>query len=92
MPVWLMNYMWRAKQPYNVSVVAEVAACAALDNPAYLKVSQVKNRNIPSNSHESVESQGFACARTRASVPETARVQLSDAVSISVQFYFDKVR
>jgi len=38
MPSWLMNYMWRAKQPYNVSVVAEVAACAALDNPAYLKV------------------------------------------------------
>ena len=27
------------KQPYNVSVVAELAACAALSNPDYLEVS-----------------------------------------------------
>jgi len=29
------------KQPYNVSVVAELAACAALSNPVYLE--EVKN-------------------------------------------------
>jgi histidinol-phosphate/aromatic aminotransferase/cobyric acid decarboxylase-like protein len=38
MPLWLMNYLWRVKQPYNVSTVAEVAACAALENHEYLKV------------------------------------------------------
>lgn len=37
-PSGLIEYMWRAKQPYNVSVVAEVAACAALTNPSYLQV------------------------------------------------------
>jgi len=37
-PSWLVSYLWRVKQPYNVSVAAEVAACAALDNPDYLKV------------------------------------------------------
>lgn len=35
-PKGLIDYMWRAKQPYNVSVAAEVAARAALSNPAYL--------------------------------------------------------
>jgi histidinol-phosphate/aromatic aminotransferase/cobyric acid decarboxylase-like protein len=37
-PLALIEYMWRAKQPYNVSVAAEVAACAALSNPTYLQV------------------------------------------------------
>lgn len=32
----IIEYLWRAKQPYNVSVAAEVAACAALQNPTYL--------------------------------------------------------
>jgi len=36
-----MNYMWRVKQPYNVSTVAELAACAALGNQEYLKVCQI---------------------------------------------------
>lgn len=36
-PLDLIEYLWRAKQPYNVSVAAEVAACAALSNPEYLK-------------------------------------------------------
>jgi len=36
-PAGLMEYLWRAKQPYNVSVAADVAACAALSNPTYLK-------------------------------------------------------
>jgi histidinol-phosphate aminotransferase len=36
-PDGLIKYLWRAKQPYNVSVAAEVAAVAALSNPAYLK-------------------------------------------------------
>jgi histidinol-phosphate aminotransferase len=35
-PLDLAEYLWRAKQPYNVSVAAETAACAALTNPAYL--------------------------------------------------------
>ncbi|XP_058087725.1 histidinol-phosphate aminotransferase, chloroplastic-like [Magnolia sinica] len=40
-PLSIIEYLWRAKQPYNVSVAAEVSACAALQNPAYLE--KVKN-------------------------------------------------
>lgn len=36
-PLSIIEYLWRAKQPYNVSVAAEVAACAALQNPIYLE-------------------------------------------------------
>ncbi|KAK9862837.1 hypothetical protein WJX84_011215 [Apatococcus fuscideae] len=36
-PPELITYMWRAKQPYNVSVVSEVAACTALSCQEYLK-------------------------------------------------------
>ena len=37
-PLSMINYLWRAKQPYNVSVASEVAACAALSNMTYLQV------------------------------------------------------
>ncbi|CAL9077300.1 histidinol-phosphate aminotransferase, chloroplastic-like isoform X2 [Musa acuminata AAA Group] len=40
-PLSMIEYLWRAKQPYNVSVAAEVSACAALQNPDYLE--KVKN-------------------------------------------------
>ncbi|XP_044952440.1 histidinol-phosphate aminotransferase, chloroplastic-like [Hordeum vulgare subsp. vulgare] len=40
-PLSIIEYLWRAKQPYNVSVAAEVSACAALENPVYLE--SVKN-------------------------------------------------
>ncbi|KAI8024364.1 hypothetical protein LOK49_LG03G02949 [Camellia lanceoleosa] len=46
-PLSIIEYLWRAKQPYNVSVTAEVSACAALKNPAYLekvKVALVQER------------------------------------------------
>jgi histidinol-phosphate aminotransferase len=33
----MMQYLWRAKQPYNVGVAAETAALAALSNPGYLE-------------------------------------------------------
>jgi len=36
-PKSLIDFLWRAKQPYNVSVAAEVAACAALSNGPYLE-------------------------------------------------------
>uniref|UniRef100_A0A803R4F7 histidinol-phosphate transaminase n=1 Tax=Cannabis sativa TaxID=3483 RepID=A0A803R4F7_CANSA len=36
-PLSIIEYLWRAKQPYNVSVAAEVSACAALKNPTYLE-------------------------------------------------------
>ena len=36
-PPSLAPFLWRAKQPYNVSVAAQIAGCAALSNPAYLK-------------------------------------------------------
>ncbi|EIE18292.1 histidinol phosphate aminotransferase [Coccomyxa subellipsoidea C-169] len=36
-PAGMIDYLWRAKQPYNVSVAAETAACAALTNPQYLQ-------------------------------------------------------
>ena len=44
-PAGLIEYIWRAKQPYNVSVAAEVAALAALSNMAYLEV------RIPTHGH-----------------------------------------
>lgn len=37
----MIEYLWRAKQPYNVSVAAEVSACAALQNPTYLEVTNM---------------------------------------------------
>jgi histidinol-phosphate aminotransferase len=40
-PRSIIEYLRRAKQPYNVSVAAEVSACAALQNPTYLE--NVKN-------------------------------------------------
>lgn len=46
-PLSIIEFLWRAKQPYNVSVAAEVSACAALQNPAYLekvKVALVEER------------------------------------------------
>ncbi|KAL3684157.1 hypothetical protein R1sor_002179 [Riccia sorocarpa] len=43
-PSSIIEYLWRAKQPYNVSVAAEVAACAALGNKDYLE--DVKNKLI----------------------------------------------
>ncbi|CAN6804962.1 unnamed protein product [Brassica oleracea] len=36
-PLSIIEYMWRAKQPYNVSVAGEVAALAALSNGKYLE-------------------------------------------------------
>jgi histidinol-phosphate aminotransferase len=35
-PDELIKYLWRAKQPYNVSVAAETAALAALSNEDYM--------------------------------------------------------
>lgn len=40
-PLSIIEFLWRAKQPYNVSVAAELSACAALQNPTYLE--EVKN-------------------------------------------------
>ncbi|KAF8750161.1 hypothetical protein HU200_012411 [Digitaria exilis] len=42
-PLSIIEYLWRAKQPYNVSVAAEVSACAALQNPTYLEVTSGKD-------------------------------------------------
>ncbi|KAH0976498.1 hypothetical protein GBA52_026217 [Prunus armeniaca] len=39
-PLTIIEYLWRAKQPYNVSVAAEVSACAALENPTYLEMAK----------------------------------------------------
>ncbi|KAK9830199.1 hypothetical protein WJX72_010248 [[Myrmecia] bisecta] len=36
-PKGMIDYLWRAKQPYNVSVASETAACAALTNKEYLQ-------------------------------------------------------
>ncbi|CEG00992.1 Pyridoxal phosphate-dependent transferase, major region, subdomain 2 [Ostreococcus tauri] len=36
-PNELIEFIWRVKQPYNVSVIAEEAAMAALSNPTYLQ-------------------------------------------------------
>ncbi len=37
-PLSIVEYLWRAKQPYNVSAASEIAACAALTNMSYLQV------------------------------------------------------
>ncbi|KAF8667554.1 hypothetical protein HU200_052755 [Digitaria exilis] len=42
-PLSIIEYVWRAKQPYNISVAAEVSACATLQNPAYLEVTSGKD-------------------------------------------------
>ena len=36
-PGWLMPHLWKIKQPYNVNVVASVAAIAALDDRVWLE-------------------------------------------------------
>ena len=38
-PLGMIDFLWRAKQPYNVSAASEIAACAALNNMTYLLVS-----------------------------------------------------
>mmetsp|Transcript_37467 Transcript_37467/g.94559 ORF Transcript_37467/g.94559 Transcript_37467/m.94559 type:complete len:397 (-) Transcript_37467:117-1307(-) len=43
-PLDMAQYLWRAKQPYNVSVAAETAACAALTNMGYLD--EVRNKLV----------------------------------------------
>jgi histidinol-phosphate aminotransferase len=35
-PLDMIEFLWRAKQPYNVSVAAEIAAVAALSNVEYI--------------------------------------------------------
>ena len=35
-PGWMMQVLWKAKQPYNVNVAASVAAIAALKDESYL--------------------------------------------------------
>lgn len=37
-PLAIAEVMWRAKQPYNVTVASEVAALAALSNGTYINV------------------------------------------------------
>ena len=41
-PLDMIEFLWRAKQPYNVSVASEVAACAALTNMDYLNKVRMK--------------------------------------------------
>ncbi len=36
-PKWIMDYLWRIKQPYNVNVAATVAGLAALEDRAYYR-------------------------------------------------------
>lgn len=48
-PLTIIEYLWRAKQPYNVSVAAEVSACAALENPTYLEVMILRINPMPVN-------------------------------------------
>ena len=35
-PNEIIKYLWRAKQPYNVSVASETAALAAMSNAQYM--------------------------------------------------------
>jgi histidinol-phosphate/aromatic aminotransferase/cobyric acid decarboxylase-like protein len=50
-PLDMIPYIWRAKQPYNVSVASETAACAALTNKAYLQVPAPNRNSTPCRSY-----------------------------------------
>ncbi|MFZ4849332.1 MAG: histidinol-phosphate transaminase [Caldilinea sp.] len=41
-PAWLMEELWKFKQPYNVNVAAAVAGLASLQDPTYLHASVEK--------------------------------------------------
>jgi len=41
-PAWLMDELWKFKQPYNVNVAAAVAGLASLQDPAYLRATVEK--------------------------------------------------
>jgi len=41
-PNWLMPYLWKIKQPYNVSVAASTAAITSLDQADYLTANAIK--------------------------------------------------
>jgi histidinol-phosphate aminotransferase len=58
-PRGIIEYMWRAKQPYNVSVAAEVAACAALSNPEYLEDVKTKLVNERARLRETLDACPF---------------------------------
>jgi len=96
----ISEYLWRAKQPYNVSVAAEVAACAALRNKAYL--TDVRDRLVQERERmasklksyspmmEAFESQAnFILCRIHS--PWTAKTLRDDLASRGVMVrYYDK--
>ena len=60
-PTGMMDYLWRMKQPYNVSVAAEVAAIAALGDLVYLDA--VKQKLIAERQRMYAELQKMAFLR-----------------------------
>ncbi|CAM6130016.1 unnamed protein product [Calypogeia fissa] len=86
----ITEFLWRAKQPYNVSVAAEVAACAALKNPDYLeevKVALVNEReklfkqlqDVPFLTPQPSNSNFILC-----SVTDSSYMELKNYIRISV--------
>ena len=90
-PRGIIEYLWRAKQPYNVSVAAELAACAALSNPGYLKVTQFSHllsRNFRIADLSSLtDGEGFAHRRAGAPVRYPTAVLVPDPISVCSKFY-----
>ena len=90
-PRGIIEYLWRAKQPYNVSVAAELAACAALSNPGYLKVTQFSHllsRNFRIADLSSLtDGEGFAHRRAGAAVRYPTAVLVPDPISVCSKFY-----
>ena len=56
----LAEFLWRCKQPYNVSVASETAAVAALSNPEYLEDVKQKLLSEKSRMYELLRDEPFA--------------------------------
>lgn len=98
-PLWLMEILWKAKQPYNVNVAASEAAITALEDVAYLHKTVsllVKERErlmselrtIPSLSPYPSESNFILCRVTGADARQI-KENLADHHGIFIR-YFNK--
>lgn len=92
-PLGMIEYMWRIKQPYNVSVAAENAAIAALRDAEYYEVRKKKNNLfyiylIPFTQ----ECQRFINFGKGTSFRDVERIRIFRTISFRVEFHLVSVR